>query len=69
VCCFGQNFDDIERILKYVKGTSLANYYFRHVINLRQAITEIYDEVNGNVQSDLILRFNDPLSKDILKVA
>ena len=61
--------NDIERIWKYVKGASLANYDFGNVTNLRQAITEVFDEINSNVKSDLTLRFRDPLSKDLLKVA
>ena len=61
--------NDIERIWKYVKGTSLANYDFGHVTNLSQAITEVSDEINSNSRSDLTLRFRDPLSRDLLKVA
>jgi hypothetical protein len=61
--------NDIERIWKYVKGASLANYDFGHVTNLRQAIAEVFNEINSNSQSDLTLRFRDPLSKDLLKVA
>jgi transposase len=56
---------DIERIWKYVKGGSLANYDFGHVTNLRQAISEVFDEINTNVQSALTLRFRDPLCKGI----
>ena len=61
--------NDIERIWKYVKGASLANYDFGHVANLRQAITEVFDEINSNVKNDLTLRFRDPISKNLLKVA
>ena len=61
--------NDIERIWKYVKGASLANYDFGHVANLRQAITEVFNEINSDVQNDLTLSFRDPLSKNLLKVA
>lgn len=66
---YSPELNDIELIWKYVKGASLANYDFGDVANLRQAIGEVFDEINSNVQSDLILRFCDPLSKDLLKVA
>jgi len=56
-------------IWKYVKGASLAKYDFGDVANLRQAIGKVFDEINSNVQSNLTLRFRDPLSKDLLKVA
>ena len=66
---YSPELNDIERIWKYVKGASLANYDFGDVLNLRQAITEVFDEINSNSGSDLTLRFRDPLSKDLLKVA
>jgi transposase len=44
--------NDIERIWKYVKGGSLANYDFGHVTNLRQAISEVFDEVKKSLESD-----------------
>ena len=66
---YSPKLNDIERIWKYVKGASLANYDFGNVATLRQAIAEVFDEVNSNSQSDLTLRFRDPLSKDLLKVA
>ena len=56
--------NDIERIWKYVKGASLANCDFGDVTNLRQAIAEVFDEIDSNSGSDLTLRFRDPLSKD-----
>ena len=37
--------------------------------SLRQAIAKVFDELNSNPQSDLTLRFRDPLSKNLLKVA
>ena len=66
---YSPELNDIERIWKYVKGASLANYDFGDVLNLRQAIAEVFDEINSNSGSDLTLRFSDPLSKDLLKVA
>jgi hypothetical protein len=39
------------------------------LVILRQGITEVFDEINSDMQSDLTLRFRDPLSKDLLKVA
>ena len=38
----------IERIWKYVKGASLANFDFGDVANLRQAIAQVFDEINRN---------------------
>jgi len=64
--CYGMN--DIEHIWKYVKGASLANFDFGDTSSLRQAIAEVFDELNSNPQSDLTLRFRDPLSKKLLKV-
>jgi putative transposase len=61
--------NDIEHIWKYVKGASLANFDFSDTGSLRQAITEVFVELNSNPQSDLTLRFRDPLSKKLLKVA
>ncbi|MFB0553899.1 MAG: hypothetical protein ACETWQ_11370 [Phycisphaerae bacterium] len=42
---------------------------FDNTSSLRQAIAEVLDELNSNPESDLTLRFRDPLSKNILKVA
>ena len=42
---------------------------FGNTSSLRQAIAEVLDELNSNPESDLTLRFRDPLSKNILKVA
>jgi transposase len=61
--------NDIEHIWKYVKGASLANFDFSNTSSLRQAIAEVFDELNSNLESDLTLRFRDPLSKNLLKVA
>ena len=61
--------NDIEHIWKYVKGASLANFDFGDSSSLRQAIAEVFDELNSNPESDLTLRFRDPLSKNLLKVA
>ena len=55
--------NDIEHIWKYVKGASLANFDFGNASSLRQAIAEVFDELNSNPQSDLTLRLRDPLSK------
>lgn len=61
--------NDIEHIWKYVKGASLANYDFGGVSNLRSAIAQLFEEINRDAESDLSLRFRDPLSKNLLKVA
>jgi hypothetical protein len=61
--------NDIEHIWKYVKGASLANFDFSDTGSLRQAITEVLVGLNSDPQSDLTLRFRDPLSKKLLKVA
>jgi len=61
--------NDIERIWKYVKGASLANFDFGNTDSLRQAIAEVFDELNSNSESDLTLHFRDPLSKYLVKVA
>lgn len=61
--------NDIERIWKYIKAASLANFDFGNKDSLRQAITEVFDELNRSSKSDLTLHFRDPLSKNIVKVA
>jgi len=61
--------NDIERIWKYVKGASLANFYFGDSESLCQAITEVFDKLNSETKSDLTFRFRDPISKNLLKVA
>ena len=66
---YSPELNDIEHIWKYVKGASLANFDFGDSSSLRQAIAEVFDELNSNPQSDLTLRFRDPLSKNLLKVA
>ena len=60
--------NDIERIWKYVKGASLANYDFGQIETLREAIRQVLDDLNSQHQDDLSLCFRDPLSKKILKV-
>ena len=66
---YSPELNDIEHIWKYVKGASLANFDFGDSNSLRQAITEVFNELNSNPESDLTLRFRDPLSKNLLKVA
>jgi transposase len=66
---YSPELNDIEHIWKYVKGASLANFDFGDSNSLRQAITKVFDELNSNPESDLTLRFRDPLSKNLLKVA
>ena len=66
---YGPELNDIERIWKYVKGASLANFDFGNTDSLRQAIAEVFDELNSNSESDLTLHFRDPLSKYLVKVA
>ena len=61
--------NDIEHIWKYVKGASLANYDFGHVNNLREAVTQVFEELNSGTEDELHLRFRDPLSKNLLQVA
>ena len=61
--------NDIERIWKYVKGASVANFYFGDADSLRQAITEVFDKLNSETKNDLTLKFRDPISKYLLKVA
>jgi len=59
----------IERIWKYIKAASLANFDFGNKDTIRPAITEVFDELNRSPKSDLTLRFRDPLSKNIVKGA
>lgn len=66
---YSPELNDIERIWKYVKGASLANYDFGQVETLREAIGQVFDDLNSQQQDDLNLRFRDPLSKNLLKVA
>ncbi len=61
--------NDIERIWKYVKGASLANYDFGEVESLREAIRQVFDDLNSRASDDLSLCFRDALSKQLLKVA
>ncbi|HCO96430.1 MAG TPA: hypothetical protein DIU00_21235, partial [Phycisphaerales bacterium] len=57
---------------KYPNGTVAQNSDWDQgaiILYLRQAVTEVFDEINSDSQSDLTLRFRDPLSKNLLKVA
>jgi transposase len=66
---YSPELNDIERIWKYVKSASLANYYFGDTHSLRQAIAEVFETLNCDTKDELTLRFRDPLSKYLLKVA
>jgi transposase len=66
---YSPELNDIERIWKYVKSASLANYYFGDAHSLRQAIAEVFETLNCDMKDELTLRFRDPLSKHLLKVA
>jgi transposase len=66
---YSPELNDIERIWKYVKGASLANFYFGDAETLRQAISEVFNKLNSESGGDLSLRFRDPISKYLLKVA
>ena len=61
--------NDIERIWKYLKGASLANYDFGQAATLQEAIVEAFEELNTSTETELTLRFRDPLSKHLLQVA
>ena len=61
--------NDIERIWKYVKGASLANYDFGQADTLREAIVEVFEALNASTETELALCFRDPLSKQLLQVA
>ena len=61
--------NDIDRIWKYVKGASLANYCFGNVDNLRDAVANVFDELNRSDNHELALSFRDPLAKDLLRAA
>ena len=66
---YSPELNDIERIWKYVKGASLANYDFGNVATLKEAIVKVFGELNNDDKSDLSLKYRDPLSKDLLRVA
>ena len=66
---YSPELNDIERIWKFVKGASLANYEFGTAHNLQRAIHETFQELNREHNSDLNLQYRDPLSKNLLKVA
>jgi transposase len=61
--------NDIDRIWKYVKGASLANYCFGNVDALRGAVANVFDELNLPDNHELALSFRDPLAKDLLRAA
>lgn len=61
--------NDLDRIWKYVKGAGLANYDFGQVTSLRQAIVEVFEELNNADEGDLTLRFRDPLPKHLVHAA
>ena len=61
--------NDIDRIWKYVKGASLANYCFGNVDTLRGAVANVFDELNRSDSHELALSFRDPLAKDLLRAA
>jgi len=42
---------------------------FGNTASLREAIAELFGELNRDCRSDLTIRFRDPLSKKLLKVA
>lgn len=66
---YSPELNDIERVWKYLKAASLANYDFGTVENLRHAIHKVVAEFNENTDDHLSLCFRDPLSKNLLKVA
>jgi len=59
-CCGLYGYPNRGNTWKYVKGASLANLDFGDTSSLRQAITEVFAELNSNPESDLTLRFRDP---------
>ena len=61
--------NDIERVWKYLKGASLANYDCGQAATLREAIVGAFEELNASTETELTLRFRDPLSKYLLQVA
>jgi transposase len=66
---YSPELNDIERIWKFVKGASLANYDFGKVCQLRDAIVKTFTELNRGMKHDLTIHFRDPLSKNLLRVA
>lgn len=66
---YSPELNDIERVWKYVKGASLANYYFGTVANLRAAIDSVFAELNDAADHDLTLNFRDPLSGNLFRPA
>jgi transposase len=61
--------NEIERVWKYLKATSLANYDFGTVENLRNAIHTVVAEFKEDTDDDLTICFRDPISKNLLQVA
>ena len=59
----------IEHISRYVKAAGLPTFDFGDAGSLRQAISEPFDESNKDPENDLALRFREPSSKHLLKVA
>ena len=59
----------LVRAVKYLKGASLANYDFGQAATLREAIIGTFEELNASTETELTLRFRDPLSKHLLQVA
>ena len=66
---YSPELNDIERIWKYVKGASLANYDFGNTETLREAIVKVFEELNNNASDDLSICFRDPLTKILLQIA
>ena len=66
---YSPELNDIERIWKFVKGASLANYDFGHVDNLRDAIVQVFRELNNTKRDPLSLCYRDPLTKHFLQAA
>ena len=66
---YSPELNDIERVWKYVKGASLANYYFGTVASLRGAIDKVFTELNNAEDHDLTLKLRDPLSGHLFRSA
>ena len=43
---YSPELNEIERIWKYIKGASLANYDFGNAATLREAIAQVFEEFN-----------------------
>ena len=66
---YSPELNDIERVWKYLKAASLANYDFGTVDNLRDAIHNVVEEFNRDTNNDLSITFRDPISKELLEAA